>query len=41
MEERESEIKTALIEIKEEVGLDVKIDVNKKYTLNYIIIRRR
>ena len=37
MEEGESEIQTALKEVKEEVGLDVKIDVNKKYTLNYII----
>ena len=37
MEEGESEIQTALREVKEEVGLDVKIDVNKKYTLNYII----
>lgn len=37
MEEGENEIETALREVKEEVGLDVEIDVNKRYTLNYII----
>ena len=37
MEEGENEIETALREVKEEVGLDVEINSNKKYTLNYII----
>lgn len=37
IEEGETEIQTALREIKEEVGLDVKIDETKRYTLNYII----
>lgn len=37
MEEGENEIETALREVKEEVGLDVQIDTEKRYTLNYII----
>lgn len=37
MEEGESEIQTALREVKEEVGLDVKIDESKKYVINYTI----
>ena len=37
MEKGENEIQTALREVKEEVGLDVQIDVNKRYTINYII----
>lgn len=37
MEDGESEIQTALREVKEEVGLDVQIDISKRYTLNYII----
>jgi len=37
MEQDETEIETALREIKEEVGLDVEIDSKKRYTLNYII----
>ena len=37
MEEGETEIETALREVKEEVGLDVEIDFKKRYTLNYII----
>ena len=37
MEEGETEIETALREVKEEVGLDVKINKNKRYILNYII----
>ncbi len=37
MEEGESEIETAQREVKEEVGLDVEIDIKKRYTLNYII----
>ena len=37
MEDGESEIQTALREVKEELGLDVIINVDKKYTLNYII----
>lgn len=37
MEEGETEIETALREVKEEVGLDVKIDEEKRYTLNYLI----
>lgn len=37
MEKGENEIQTALREVKEEVGLDVEIDINKRYTLNYII----
>ena len=37
MENGENEIKTALREVKEEVGLDVKIDTDKRYVLNYII----
>ena len=37
MEEGENEIDTALREVKEEVGLEVEIDIKKRYTLNYII----
>lgn len=37
MENNETEIETALREVKEEVGLDVKIDEQKRYVLNYII----
>lgn len=37
MEEGENEIQTALREVKEEVGLEVEIDEEKRYTLNYII----
>ena len=37
MEKGENEIETALREVKEEVGLDVEIDENKRYIQNYII----
>ena len=37
VEEGENELQTALREGKEEVGLDVEIDENKRYVLNYII----
>ncbi len=37
VENGETEIETALREVKEEVGLDVDIYVEKRYTLNYII----
>lgn len=37
VEKGKTEIETALREVKEEVGLDVDIDVAKRYTLNYII----
>lgn len=37
MEEGENEIQTALREVKEEIGLEVEIDEQKRYTLNYII----
>lgn len=37
MEKGENEIETALREVKEEVGLDVEIDIEKRYQLNYII----
>ena len=37
MEKGENEIETALREVKEEVGLDVDIDKEKRYVLNYII----
>ena len=37
MEDGETEIETALREVKEEVGLDVEIDKKKRYTLNYVI----
>lgn len=37
VEKGENEIETALREVKEEVGLDVEIDKEKRYTLNYII----
>ena len=35
MEKGENEIETALREVKEEVGLDVEIDNEKRYVLNY------
>lgn len=37
MENGENEIETALREVKEEVGLDVEINEDKRYVLNYII----
>ena len=37
MEEGETEIETALREVKEEVGIDVKINPEKRYSINYII----
>ena len=37
VEEGENELETASREVKEEVGLDVIIDENKRYVLNYII----
>ena len=37
MENGENEIETALREVKEEVGLDVEINEEKRYVLNYII----
>ena len=37
VEKGETEIETALREVKEEVGLDVKINENKRYVLNYQI----
>ena len=37
MEKSENEIQTALREVKEEVGLDVEINANKRYVINYII----
>lgn len=37
MEDGETEIETALREVKEEVGLDVEIDKKRRYTLNYVI----
>ena len=37
MEDGENEIETALREVKEEVGLDVEIDKDRRYTLNYVI----
>lgn len=37
MEQGENEIDTALREVKEEVGLDVTINQEKRYILNYII----
>jgi len=37
MENGENEIETAIREVKEEVGLDIEIDIKKRYTLNYII----
>ena len=37
MEKGETEIETALREVKEEIGIDVEIDVQKRYTLNYNI----
>lgn len=37
MENEENEIETARREVKEEVGLEVEIDEEKRYILNYII----
>ena len=37
MEKEENEIETALREVKEEVGIDVKINNKKRYVLNYNI----
>ena len=37
MEDGETEIETALREVKEEVGLEVEIDKERRYTLNYVI----
>jgi len=37
VEEGENEIQTALREVKEEVGLDVEIEKEKRYTVNYRI----
>ena len=37
VETGESEVETALREVKEEVGLDVEIDERRRYTLSYII----
>ena len=37
MEDGETEIETALREVKEEVGLDVEIVKDRRYTLNYVI----
>ena len=37
MEEGENEVETALREVKEEVGLDVQINTNMRYILNYKI----
>ena len=37
MENGETEVETALREVKEEVGLDVEIYKERRYTLNYII----
>ena len=37
MEAGETEVETALREVKEEVGLDVEIDKERRYTLNYVI----
>lgn len=37
MESGESEIETAIREVKEEVGLDVEIEIDKRYVLNYVI----
>ena len=37
MEADENEIETALREVKEEVGLDVEIDKERRYILNYVI----
>lgn len=37
VEDGETELETALREVKEEVGLDVEINEEKRYVLNYII----
>ena len=37
VEEGENEIQTALREVKEEVGIDVEINENKRYAINYVI----
>ena len=37
VENGETEIQTAKREVKEEVGLDVEIDENKRYVTNYIV----
>lgn len=37
VEENETELQTALRETKEEVGLDVKIDEDKRYEVRYIV----
>ena len=37
VENGETEIQTAKREVKEEVGLDVKIDENKRYVTNYLV----
>ena len=37
IEENETELQTALRETKEEVGLDVKIDEDKRYEVRYIV----
>lgn len=37
MENEESEIETAIREVKEEIGLDVEIEIDKRYVLNYVI----
>lgn len=39
IEENETEIQTALREVKEETNLDVEIDEKKRYTDNYITDR--
>ena len=36
MESNETEIETAIREVKEETNLDVKIDENKRYTMEYV-----
>lgn len=37
IENGENEIETAIREVKEEIGLDVEIEIDKRYVLNYII----
>jgi 8-oxo-dGTP pyrophosphatase MutT (NUDIX family) len=37
IEEGETEVQTAIRETKEETNLDVEIDENKKYVINYIV----
>ena len=36
MEEGETELQTAIREVKEETNLDVEVDANKRYTIRYI-----